>query len=159
METFQTDILTRIARAILFKIPFEMCQFNRIPKTRFKVSFTLQNFSQCNFETIYVSSNVSSFEATEKYTAERLDNFKRIYISSCEIDFSLFDIKTNWTVLTDSFCMGNYFCFVVVQLVNARAFFQCVLLGFSVFGFGHIGVQLLLLLFEAFGFSIQRLQR
>ena len=51
---------------------------------------------------------------------------------------------------------------VVMDLVNARALFHCVLLVvgriFS-FVYGHIGAQLLLPLFEAFGFLIQRLQR
>ena len=40
-------ILTKIARDILIKIPVEMCQFTRIPMTRWNVSFMLQNFSQC----------------------------------------------------------------------------------------------------------------
>ena len=41
-----TGILTRIARAILTKIPVEMCQFTRLPMTRFEVLFRLQNSSQ-----------------------------------------------------------------------------------------------------------------
>ena len=32
---------------MLVKIHVEMCQFTRIPLTRFKVSFMLQNFPQC----------------------------------------------------------------------------------------------------------------
>ena len=44
--------MTRIARAILVKIPVEMCQFTGIPMTRFKVAFTLQNFCQCAFKMI-----------------------------------------------------------------------------------------------------------
>ena len=44
-----TGILTRITCATFVKIPVEMCQFTRIPMTRFKVSFVLQNFSRCLF--------------------------------------------------------------------------------------------------------------
>ena len=39
-------VFMRTARAILVKMPVEMCQFTRIPMTRLKVSFILENFSQ-----------------------------------------------------------------------------------------------------------------
>ena len=45
-----TGVLTRIARAILVKIPVEICQFTRIPMARLKVSFSVgENFSQLNW--------------------------------------------------------------------------------------------------------------
>ena len=43
-----TVYLTRIACAILVKIPVGMCQFTRIPMTRLSVSIMLVNFCQCN---------------------------------------------------------------------------------------------------------------
>ena len=41
-----TGILARIARAILLRIPAEVCPFTRIRMTRLITSFMLQNFSQ-----------------------------------------------------------------------------------------------------------------
>ena len=49
---FNGCILTKIAHAILVKIPVEMCQFTKIPMTRLNMSLMLQNFSQCMLTTM-----------------------------------------------------------------------------------------------------------
>ena len=57
-------ILSRTPRAILVKIPIEMCQFTRIPMTRFKVSFMLQTFfsEKCNerHKALVISNKLSA---------------------------------------------------------------------------------------------------
>ena len=47
IDIFNTGIFTKIARAILVKIPIEMCRITSISMTHLNVSFVLQNISQC----------------------------------------------------------------------------------------------------------------
>ena len=52
------QISPKIARAILVKMPVEMCQFTKMAITGLNMSFMLQNFSQCNHSSLMRIFNV-----------------------------------------------------------------------------------------------------
>ena len=66
MRHISTGILTRIAhRYPLQSTRVQMCRITRIPMTRFKVSYMLQNFSQCTLELNMDASSYSTAKSSQ----------------------------------------------------------------------------------------------